>query len=78
MRDTIIVNHTARADRLSCGYLFDDETYLTCIQAKNAKKKEFALMQDNFVPGVEGFAAMPGTVTRALQEQTRELFEQIL
>lgn len=78
MRDTIIVNHTARTDRVSCGYLFDDETYLACMKAKNAKKKEFTLMQDNFVPGVEGFSAMPGTVTKALREKTRELFEQVL
>lgn len=71
---TIVVNHQGRTDGISGGYILDDATFYACMAAKNSKSDDFTLKVDNFVPGVEGFSAMPGTVAAALRSTTQKLF----
>lgn len=74
MKNTLVVNHQGRTDGISGGYILDDETFYKCMQAKTANADGFTLKVDNFIPGVEGFSAMPGTVSEALRSTTEKLF----
>ena len=74
--ETVMINHNGRLDNISGGYVLDDETYVKGIQ--NAKRDDFTLGVDNFIPGIEGYSAMPGTVSKALAETTIKLFEAVL
>ena len=75
VKNTVIINHNTRSDRISGGYILDDDTYETCMRTE--KTDDFTLMADNFVPGVENFSAMPGTVGPAMAAATEKLFEDI-
>lgn len=74
MENTIVVNHQGRTDGINGGYVLDDATFYACMASKDAKTDDFTLKVDNFVPGVEGFSAMPGTVSAALRTTTEKLF----
>lgn len=76
MKNTVIINHNTRADRISAGYILDDDTFAACMRTE--KTDDFTLMADNFVPGVENFSAMPGTVEPAMRETTKKLFKAII
>lgn len=75
MENTIVVNHQGRTDGINGGYVLDDATFYACMAATDGKTDDFTLKVDNFVPGVEGFSAMPGTVASALRATTEKLFQ---